>query len=192
MADAAALADDPASLVDALPSVVAYYSDGSAALAADFYDDAREAAGAPGRFRAEPVVDLRVDAIRAGAAWSLKASDTAAARERLAQVVQLETARPYRDTVTVNRRRDPGAVGWRRVASGGCKFCRLLAGRGEVYSESTARFASHPHCGCTAEPVFKGGMVGPEASPLQYVASRRRRTEKQRQALRDYLAAMPD
>jgi hypothetical protein len=33
---------------------------------------------------------------------------------------------------------------------------------------------------------------GPEASVMQYVASKRRRTAKERQALREYLAALPD
>ena len=41
------------------------------------------------------------------------------------------------------------------VASGGCRFCSMLAGRGEVYRADTARFASHPNCHCTAAPVMK-------------------------------------
>ena len=112
-------------------------------------------------------------------------------QQRLAEVVQLETARPYRDTITTNRRRDPSAVGWRRIAESGCRFCRMLAGRGAVYKAETARFASHTHCHCTAAPVFKG-QDGPEASALQYVASKRRKTEADRARVRAYLADMGD
>lgn len=185
-----------AALLDIGPALVAYYSDGSAALAADYYDDAREAASARGRFTAEPVVNLRAEKIGAGLAWAteplyLPEPDTTLTVARVAEVIQLETARPYRDTITTNRRRDRAAVGWQRVTGGGCKFCRMLAGRGAVYREETARFASHPHCHCTAQPVFEG-QAGEEASALQYVASQRRRTPAQRQTLREHLAAMPD
>lgn len=182
-------------LLVAVPGIVAYYSDGSAALAADHYDDLRDSAGARGRYTAEPVVRLREDKITNGVLWSVEPlysgdPDVALATERLTQVVQYETARPFRDTVTTNSRRDPESVGWQRISNGGCRFCRLLAGRGAVYKASTARFASHPHCDCTAAPVF-GDHVGPEASPMQYVASKRTRTPQERQALRDVLAAMP-
>lgn len=183
-------------LLDGIPTIIAYYSDGSAALAADFYDDERDAAGAAGRFTAEPVILDRGRKIGNAVAWSTQplfgeVPDVASAASRLAEVVQLETARPYRDTILTNRRRDPAAVGWRRVAAGGCKFCRMLADRGAVFKESTARFASHENCNCTAQPVFDR-QAGDEASAMQYVASKRRRTVKERQALRDYLAAMPD
>ena len=188
-------------LFDVIPSTIAYYSDGSSALAADYYDDLREDAAAPGRFRADPVVNLRwghpqgEEKIRTGILWSVQpllaeVPDLLLATSRIGEVVQLETARPFRDTITTNRRRDPEATGWQRVASAGCKFCRMLAGRGAVYKESTARFASHPHCGCSAVPVFQG-QPGEEASVMQYVASQKTRTPKQRQQLRDYLASMP-
>lgn len=185
-----------ARLLEATPSVIAYYSDGSAALAADHYDDLREAAGATGDYLAEPIVRLRQEKIEHGVLWAASPlfdpdPDRGLAQERLAQVVQLETARPFRDTITTNTRRDPSAVGWQRISSTGCKFCQMLAARGAVYKESTARFASHPHCHCTASPVFDG-QGGQEASVLQYVASQRTRTPAQRQALRDHLAAMPD
>lgn len=178
-----------AGLLDGVPEVIGYFAEGSAALAADFYDDERAAAAARGRFTAEPVIVDRVEKIRRGVAWAAQPlfdgdGDTSS---RLAEVVQLETARPYRDTVTTNRLRDPESVGWRRVTGGGCKFCTMLAGRGAVYRESTVRFASHPNCHCTAQPVFRGNDTGEEASAIQYVASRRRRTPEQRQMVRDFL-----
>jgi hypothetical protein len=183
-------------LTAATPEIVAYYSEGSAALAADHYDDLRDEARAAGRYVAEPIVELREEKIRTGVLWSVEPlyrpePDDVLALERLAQVVQYETARPFRETVTINSRRDPASVGWQRISSGGCKFCRMLAGRGAVYKETTARFASHPHCGCTAAPVFDG-QPGPEASTIQYVASRRKRSPADRARVREYLAAMPD
>lgn len=189
-------ADVRSTLMDAAPALVAYYSDGSAALAADYYDDVREQASPRHRFTAEPVVNLRADEIRNGVAWAtaplfLPEPDETLTVSRLANVIQLETARPYRDTITTNRRRDPAAIGWQRVTAGGCKFCRMLADRGAVYREATARFASHPNCHCGAHPVFEG-QPGEEASVIQYVASLKRRTPAQRQALREYLAALPD
>ena len=176
-------------LLDAVPGIIAYYSDGSSALAADFYDDERDRAAATGRFTAEPVVLDRGEKIGRAIAWAAAPlfGDDGDTPSRLAEVVQMETARPFRDTVTVNRRRDPEAVGWRRVTGGGCKFCTMLADRGAVYREDTARFASHPNCHCSAEPVFRSNDTGETASVMQYVASRRNRTPAQRRALRDYL-----
>jgi hypothetical protein len=179
-------------LLELVPAVISYYSDGSSALAADFYEDERLAAGVADTFTAQTVVEDRTVRIRRGVAWAsdplFEGLDDETAR-RLAQVIQLEVARPYRVTILANRRRDSKAVGWRRVTSGtGCSFCRMLAARGVIYKHETARFASHDHCSCTAQPVFSGGGVGEEASVMQYVASRRSRTPKQQRELREYLA----
>lgn len=178
-------------LLEAVPGLITYYSEGSSALAADFYDDERERAAAPKLYVAEPVILDRTVKIRSAIAWAaapLFEDDRATSASRLAEVVQLETTRPYRDTVLTNRRRDPSAVGWRRVTSGsGCKFCRMLADKGAVYSDDTARFASHDHCGCTAQPVFSTSHYGEEANVMQYMASRKRRSAEQQARLREYL-----
>lgn len=176
-------------LLDLAPEVISYYADGSAALAADFYDDERLAAQAPGAFSATPVVLDRTVKVRRAVAWAadpLFEGLEDGAGLRLAEVIQLEVARPYRDTITANRRRDAAAVGWRRITSGGCKFCRMLADRGAVYKQETARFAAHENCHCTAQPVFVGD-VGEEASVMQYMASRRNRTPAQKARLTEYL-----
>ena len=179
-----------ASLLDIAPAVIAHYSDGSSALAADFYDDERERASAPRLYVAEPVILDRVVKIRRAVAWAsdpLFGDEPDKAAGRLAEVVQLETARPYRDTILTNRERDPSAVGWRRVTNGGCKLCRMLADRGAVFSDKTARFAAHTNCKCTAQPVFSSQDYGEEANVMQYLASRRKRTSEQQEALREYL-----
>lgn len=180
--------DGPAALFEAVVPIVGYYSDGSSALAADFYDDERDAAGARGRFAAEPVVNLREQKLYIGTAWATeKGIDAIESASRLAQVIQFETARPYRDTITTNRHRDPEAVGWRRVSSGKCKFCAMLASRGAVYREETARFAAHTNCHCTAQPVFTSNDTGQSASVIQYQASQKRTSAKDRARVRAYL-----
>jgi hypothetical protein len=177
-------------LLDTVPGVTAFYSEGSAALAADFYDDAR--VGTAGRFAAEAVVLDRTVKIRRGVAWAsepLSIDDAELAAARMAQLMRTEMARPYRDTIITNRKQDPACVGWKRITRGAasCKFCRMLADRGAVYRKDTAVFASHDSCMCTAAPVFKGGDVGPEATTAQYMQSKRRRTPAEKAFLRDYL-----
>jgi hypothetical protein len=177
-------------LLEAVPSIVSHFSDGSSALAADFYDDERERAAPPKLYIAEPVVVDRVEKIRRAVAWAadpLFTDDPSATPGRLAEVVQLETSRPYRDTILENRKRDPSAVGWRRITNGGCKLCRMLADRGAIFMDTTARFAAHTNCKCTAQPVFSTDDYGEEASVMQYMASQKRSTPTSRARLREYL-----
>ena len=177
-------------LLDGVFPIIEYFADGSSALAADFYDDERERAAVRGRFLAEPVVADRGRKIGNAIAWAAQPlfggdGDTAG---RLAGVVQLETARPFRDTITANQERDPQADGWARVtAGGGCKLCQRLAARGAVYREKSARFATHTHCHCTARPTFRGVNPPPEADLMQYLASKRRKSEADRARIREWL-----
>lgn len=179
-------------MLDTVPGVVGFYSEGSAVLAADFYDDSRTGVRAS-PFSAAPVVLDRTVKIRRGVTWAsepLSVDDDELAAARFAQLMRSEMARPYRDTITTNRRQDPAAVGWTRITRGAksCGFCRMLADRGAVYRKETATFAAHDDCMCTAAPVFAGRETGPEASVAQYMASKRRRTAKEKAFLRDYLA----
>lgn len=181
-----------AALLDGVPEVVGYYSEGSAALAADFYEDWREQVGVTDSFTAELVLVDRTVKIRRAVAWAsepLFDGDDEGASARLGQIVQFESARPFRDTVLASSKRDPASVGWRRVASPtACKFCRMLADRGAVYRQAAARFAAHKGvCHCVAEPVFGPNDTGESASVMQYMASRKNRTPAQRAQLRDYL-----
>lgn len=178
-------------LLDAVPEIIGYYSEGSAALAADFYDESRAAARVDGRFRAELVLLDRTVNIRRGVAWAsepLSVDDDALALERFQDIVRSEIARPYRDTVLNNRLRDSEAVGYRRIASpSSCGFCQMLAARGAIYREETAFFAAHGNCRCTVQPVFRGER-GEEANVIEYMASRRNRTPAQRERIRKYIA----
>jgi hypothetical protein len=58
---------------------------------------------------------------------------------------------------------DREAKGYQRVTDGDpCAFCQMVASRGIVaYSEASAGFESHGHCGCTAEPAFEGSTTLP-------------------------------
>lgn len=183
-------------LLETGSALIGYYSEGSSALAVDFYEEARADAQAVGRFAAAPVILDRTVKIRRGLAWAsepLSVDDDTAALGRLTEIVGSEVVRPYRDTVLTNRRRDPQAAGWVRIASGAaCGFCKALAAKGAVYREASADFAAHDNCTCTCAPVFKGGELGPEASVMQYMASKRRRTPAERQRIREWAAEYGD
>src|SRR5690606_26345847 len=95
-------------LLDTVPDVAAYYSEGSAALATDLYDDMR--VGVKGRHAAVPVVLDRTVRIRRGVAWAsepLSVDDDVLAADRLAVLMRSEMTRPYRSTIIENRRADP-------------------------------------------------------------------------------------
>lgn len=178
-------------LLEAVPALIAYYSEGSSALAADFYEEERDLARVRSRFSVQPIIQERTAEQRAAVAWAAvplfdEALDVTV-ESRLAGVVQIETARPFRDTITKNARLDPDAAGWRRIANpAACKFCVMLASRGAVYKRPTVRFASHENCFCSAQPVWSTDDTV-EASDFQYMASARKRTPAQRAKLRDYL-----
>jgi hypothetical protein len=181
-----------AALLEGVPEIISVYAEGSGSLAADLYQDQRELAAVSGGFVPQVVILDRTVKVRRAVAWAADPWFVPLAvtvEARLAEVVQLEVARAYRDTIRQNRRQDPASVGWRRVTVGGCRFCRMLADKGAIYSKDTARFAAHSNCHCTAEPVFQGGTSGPEASAMQYLASKSSRTPAQKDALRSYLDA---
>ena len=100
-------------LLELVPPLIGYYADGSSALAADFYDDEREKAEVRRLYVAEPVVVDRWEKVGRAIAWAAQPllDGTEGTSERLAEVVQLETARPYRDTITVELPTRPGVGG---------------------------------------------------------------------------------
>jgi hypothetical protein len=144
-------------LMDVLPQLVAVYGEAAASLAADWYDEIRDADGAAGRFRAIPA-DLpnreRTDALaRWGVGPLFGGAGVEAARSLVGGGFQRIVADAGRQTVIRSLVADPQGRGWRRETRGGCDFCKMIAGRGAVYSAETADFASHDDCGCIAVPV---------------------------------------
>jgi len=200
-------------LFAAAPLVAAEYAVAGAALGAEWYEDIRDAAAALGqvttRFVPRLVVPDRTEQVKATVASlttdlrdqpSAKVIDLVEFRQRIVDdvnaAIELEIANAQRETVTSNVAEDPDAVGWQRFARPeACKFCLMLAARGAVYTAATARFAAHGavmadgrkggNCMCVAGPAF--GVPDDEASPMQYLASRRKRSAKQRAQVREYL-----
>ena len=181
-------------LLEAAPEVTAGYVLGSSALAADWYDELRDEARPRSRHLTVVPEWQRAEKYGRAIAWATEplvadVVDLAEARTRLEMVTEYEVFDGFTTTVDTNVRADRDAAGWQRHAQpGACKFCLMLADRGAVYrKESTGRFAAHTSCRCTASPVFQGGTSGPEASAVQYVASKRRTTAKDRERVRAYL-----
>lgn len=180
-------------LQDILPSLVALYGAAAATLSADWYDDIRDTDGARGRFTAIPA---EVDPATAGttelAGWGVgplfqAEPDWDSARSLVQGGLQRRITNASRETITGSSVADPAADGWQRVGSGECAFCDMLIGRGAVYSEASADFASHDHCACSATPAF-GGQPRPVRA---YTPSKRNITDADRARVRDYLRTNP-
>lgn len=121
------------------------YGPASATVGADWYDDVREAADAPGEFRSL-LADLpdhgRTDSL---VRWGVEPLfgddvDPDAALSRMSGGLQRIVMDADRDTVTDNIDADPAKPMFARHASANaCAFCALLATRGAVYrSEQSA------------------------------------------------------
>lgn len=142
-------------LQDILPALIDQYGSAAGVMAAEWYDDLRAKRGVGGSFRAEPV-----DLTDTGTAELLgyakaTATDFAAFQTLILGGSQRRMANFSRLTVMQSSVADPQARGWYRVGDGStCPFCSMLLGRGAVYSEASADFQAHDHCGCTASPEF--------------------------------------
>lgn len=153
-----------AALFAAVPLIVAAYSDGSGALALDWYEELREESNPRRTFRPQIFTNLDDDALSTMVAKATEPlhvveREFAAQADRLGEEmaraleesltlltpqVEEAVANGFRDTVTANVAADPDAVGWQRHARPeACKFCLMLAARGAVYTADTARFAAH-------------------------------------------------
>ena len=181
-------------LLEAAPEITGAYVLGSSALAADWYEELREEARPRTRHLTVVPEWRRAEKYGRAVAWATDplladVVDLAEARSRLELVTEYEIFESFTSTTDANVREDVAATGWsRRARAGACRFCLMLADRGAVYrKESTGRFAAHTSCRCTVVPVFRGGEEGPEASAIQYAASKRRTTAKDRARVRAYL-----
>ena len=192
----------------AAPLIVSEYSDGTAALALDWYEELRDAAAAEHPYAPQPirlVTDADVRAVVALSTVALVDTPSPSTDEAVTTSLKLVVgglqelvSDAFRDTITKNSVADPSTVGWRRFARPeACKFCLMLAARGAVYTEATARFAAHGavmsgnrrggNCQCITGPAFGGKEIWAEASPMQYLATRKRRSAEQSAKLRTYL-----
>ena len=143
-------------LRDVLPDLIDTYGAAAATLAADWYDQIRDEAGAPGRFQAIPA-DVTDSGAQALVGWALEQSaDLDTMRTLVEGGTQRRIANYSRLTVSRSSAADPQSVGWKRIGYGSCTFCQMLIQRDVVYSARAARFASHDHCNCQAYPLIKG------------------------------------
>lgn len=159
--------NDPAVLRDPLAAVLAEIADkygtAAATLAADFYDEMRADVVKTGAsFTPKLAAVPPAERFSSLAGWGIGPlfganPDSAQALHQINGGLQLIVGDAYRETIMGSSIADPAAQGWARVAdANACEFCTLLASRGATYSEASADFASHAHCGCTAEPEFIG------------------------------------
>jgi hypothetical protein len=182
----------------AFPELVNRYGAGAAALAVEQYDEMRAAAGVVGTFRSVPAPpdERAAGAVRRLAGMAAD-GDLAVIAPGLRVVADRLLKDRHRDTIATNSIRDPRARGWQRVTHGvTCAFCRMLAGRGGVYTKASATFASHNACDCTAQPEWD--PHAPDVPVEAYVASVRTsamtdaQREQHRARVRDYLLDYED
>lgn len=145
---------------EVLPAIAKQYGDAAATLAADWYDSQRSSLNVPGRFTAELAPQPAEDMLRAISNWAAAPAeatepDLETALARTEGVAQKLVADMHRGTISGSSERDPNARGWGRFTEpGACDFCRMLSGRGGVYTSASVRFGSHDHCHCLAGPVW--------------------------------------
>jgi hypothetical protein len=170
-------------LHDVLPALIETYGAAAAVLAANWYDELREKFEVRGSFLAIPA-DVPDTGAHALAGWaSTEATDLDALQSLVLGGMQRRIANFSRLTISGSSVADPQARGWQRTGNGECAFCRMLIGRGAVYTEASADFASHDHCRCSAVPAFTGASRPVRA----FTPSERNTSEADRARVREYL-----
>lgn len=160
--DVADLREKVIAIIDPVCSAATDYA---AALTAEFYDEAREIAGAAGDYAAEALsgrVPERTDgAVRGmvagmddGAAWGAFA-------QKVLDRVDYEIKRASNSCAIQNAERDPAHPRWARVPTGAetCGFCIMLASRGYDYLKRESADHAHPNCDCRVVPQFGAGAI---------------------------------
>lgn len=181
-------------LADLLPSLIGTYGPAIGFVAADWYDDARAEREVRGRFQAVPA-DIRGSGVGPLLGWAAETSTTEDALKALILGgLQRRLANFSRQTVMQSTVADPQARGWMRAARvTGCDFCRMLAGRGAVYTEASVKFGAHDDCGCQAVPAWGGKADVFDVQEYRRSVRRASLTEEQRAAdnarARDWIAA---
>lgn len=145
-----------------VPGLIHLYGETAAVVAAEWYDEARSVAGVGGSFLAHPATlpEVGMDGLIGWAAAQAQSFPSMLAL--IEGGVQRQVANGARITVLDSSARDSRSIGTQRYArtSGGCAFCRMLAGRGAVYrSEDSATFSAHRNCHCVAVPAFQGAPL---------------------------------
>jgi hypothetical protein len=139
-------------LRDLLPALIEQYGALGSTLAAEWYDETRERAEAPGRFAATPLTasDRGADSL---IGWALEvAQNDGTLKSLILGGVQRRILDHARLTVTSSSVADSAASGWVRVGRGECDWCAQYLD-GEVRTVAYD-FPAHDHCNCGAVPAF--------------------------------------
>lgn len=143
-------------LHDVLPGLISTYGEAMAAVAAEWYDEARVAADVGGWYRSVPAA-LGDAGAASLAGWASAKGTTIDSILELATGGLTKRVMTFsRETIMSSSLADPRAQGWQRVGVGECDFCLMLISRGAVYAEASADFGAHDHCRCSAVPAFDG------------------------------------
>lgn len=174
-------------LLRVLPTLVEYYGEAAATVAADWYEQVRDVENIPAkqRFRSQLVIPDKLKEIQGTIERTAGALITDNPDDFLRSIrgpIGRYVIDASRETVIENTRNDPQARGWQRITrAGSCDFCRFLAARGGVYMAYTVRFASHNDCNCAAAPSWDPNAH--EVDTKVYEASKKtsRMSEEQKQ-----------
>lgn len=143
-------------LHDLLPAIVREYGAAGGTLAAEFYDQQREKAGARGRYFAAPIPpDDRGAHALIGSALA-QARDDDGLKRLILGGTQRRIADHVRLTTANNSVADPASQGWvRTLDADGCKsgWCDQFVD-GEVRTVEGYDFDAHDFCKCDVETVF--------------------------------------
>src|SRR5690606_10058187 len=132
--DVKKLPADAEAYYNALPTIVEAYGNAAALAASDFYDDLRQSAGLDDVFE---VVFPEVKDLGTGQliGWAAK---TALTPETFASLVsagvQKRVANFARETISENSYRDSRSLGWMRIGTPDCDFCRSEEHTSELQS----------------------------------------------------------
>lgn len=179
-------------LVRFTPVLVDQYGEVAATVAADFYDDLRLEADVRPGFRARMADPVPAEVVVAQTRFGAQHLWTDTPDQSLAfltTALSKYVLAPGRATIVNSSLADPQAAGWHRETRpsstyhSGCRFCRMLAGRGGVYKKATATFAAHGGCHCVAVPSWDANA--PEVGADQYRASERMDALRRRAAAGD-------
>lgn len=148
-------------LFDYVPELVSQYGDIAATVAADWFEELRDAEGVGGSFRAPLAPSVPLEQINGRLGFATRASgplflgDTATLTAFLSMMTNEYALQPGRDTVMQAAHKDNAAYA-RVPEPGACKFCLMLASRGFVYSKSTAGGSRkfHGKCRCNILPSW--------------------------------------
>lgn len=145
-------------MIETVEIASASFGEASSLLAAEYYDESRAMAEAPGRYSASVVPDIDAEKIRSDIGWAvdpLNVDDPATAFGKAVTVALTMLTSVSANTIRANVASDPAAQGWYRIArANGCQFCVMLSQRGAVYKRETVDFAAHGNCHCTAKPSW--------------------------------------